>query len=275
MKQSIATVIANVPVADNVFVLRLEEPHLARDVRPGQFAHVRCVPPGTNGWDPLLRRPLSILRTGANARNSLPTEQYEIVYDVVGRGTALLAQLQPGDLIDVLGPLGRPFSIDRPTARLLLVGGGVGVVPLVALAEDALRRGVSVALLAGFRSAGKVFPAEQIPSEVEYVLATNDGSLGHAGFVTDLVPSYVSWADQICACGPVPMLKALASLRIPRRIPVQIAMEEHMGCAMGVCRACVVVTSEGNARVCREGPVFPLGEMRFSEGEPATVGLRS
>jgi dihydroorotate dehydrogenase electron transfer subunit len=264
VKQSLATVIANVSIGDGVFLLRLEDPDLARDVRAGQFAHVRCVETGSNATDPLLRRPLSVLRTGASARNALPTDQYEIVYDVVGRGTTLLTKLRPGEFLDALGPLGRPFTIERTTARLLLVGGGVGIVPLVALAEEALARGISVVLLAGFRSAGKLFPAQYLPAEVEYVVATNDGSAGHAGFVTEMLPAYATWADQVCACGPVPMLRALATTPIARRRPVQIAMEEHMGCAMGVCLGCVVPTRKGYQRVCRDGPVFNLAEMGWS-----------
>jgi len=119
------------------------------------------------------------------------------------------------------------------------------------------------------------------------VTTTDDGSFGVKGRVTDALASLLPWADQLCACGPWPMLAALGRLRdeavrasavFPGRqvlLDAQIAVEQHMGCAMGVCRACVVVTAEGNARVCREGPVFGLGEMRFSEGEPATVGLRA
>lgn len=264
MKQSLATVIANDLVAENVFVMRLEEPDQARDLRPGQFVHVRCVSPGNDGSDPLLRRPLSVLRTGANQRNNLPTNQYEIVFDVVGRGTAILAHLCAGDLVDVLGPLGRPFVISRATARLLLIGGGVGIVPLVALAEDALLRGIGVTLLSGFRTAAKVFPSHLIPPEVEYVIATNDGTAGHPGFVTEIARDYLSWADQICACGPVPMLRALAALNRVERRPVQIAMEEHMGCAVGVCLGCVVPTRRGYLRVCRDGPVFDLDDMGWA-----------
>jgi dihydroorotate dehydrogenase electron transfer subunit len=264
LKQAIASIIANDPIADGVFVLRLEEPEQARDVRAGQFVHVRCVAPGTQLSDPLLRRPLSVLRTGANPRNDLPTNQYEIVYDVVGRGTRLLANLRVGDFADVLGPLGRPFSIEKATSRLLLVGGGVGIVPLVALAEDALRRGIAVTLLAGFRTSGKVFPAKRVPAAVEYVVSTNDGTVGQRGVVTDIARGYLDWTDQICACGPVPMLRAVAKLGVAGRFPVQIAMEEHMGCAMGVCLGCVVPTRRGNQRVCRDGPVFDLVDMGWT-----------
>lgn len=266
MKTALASVIANEEVARDVRVLRLEEADQARDVRPGQFVHLRCAPAPVRASDPLLRRPLSVLRTGASARNDLPSSQYEVLYDVVGRGTELLSTLRPGDLVDVLGPLGQPFTLDRSARNLLLVGGGVGIVPLVALAEEALGKGLAVTLLAGFRSKDKVFPAARVPEDVEYVVATNDGSFGHAGLVTELVPAYLDWADQVCACGPVPMLKALGALdgvraRGKRGKPVQVAMEEHMGCAMGVCLGCVVPTRRGPKRVCRDGPVFDLGEM--------------
>jgi dihydroorotate dehydrogenase electron transfer subunit len=264
VKQALASVIANEPIAAGVYVLRLEEPDQARDVRPGQFVHLRCGPVGQPAADPLLRRPLSVLRTGASLHNDLPLGQYDVLYDVVGRGTGLLSHLRPGDLVDVLGPLGRPFAIERQTTRLLLVAGGVGIVPLVALAEEALERPVAVTLLAGFRTASKAFPAGMLPPEVEYVVTTDDGSHGRGGYVTSLVAEYASWADQVCACGPVPMLRALAQLDLSDRLPVTIAMEEHMGCAMGVCLGCVVPTRRGVQRVCRDGPVFNLRDMGWS-----------
>ncbi len=260
MKQALAMVIANEQVARGIFILRLEEPEQARDVKPGQFVHLRC---GTS-FDPLLRRPLSVLRTGASQQNYLPAYHYEVLYEVVGRGTELLSRLRPGDLVDVLGPLGRPFQIDRATRRLLLIGGGVGIVPLVALAEEAIRRDLSVTLLGGFQTSAKVFPPDRLPAEVEYQVATDDGSVGHRGVVTELVAEYLAWADQVCACGPVPMLRALAMLERPRRLPFSVAMEERMGCAMGVCLGCVVPTKHGLQRVCRDGPVFELDEIRWT-----------
>ena len=260
MKRALASVIANEEIAQGVFIVCLEEQDQARDIQPGQFIHVRC---GTDN-DPLLRRPLSVLRTGASPVNKLRASHYEVLYDVVGRGTEILSRARAGDLLDVLGPLGRPFKIERNTRHLLLVGGGVGIVPLVALAEEAIRRDVTVTLLCGFRTASKVFPADRLPAEVEYHVATDDGSTGHRGFVTKLTEDHVSWADQICACGPVAMLKALAKLERPRALPVQIAMEERMGCAMGVCLGCVVPTRHGPRRVCRDGPVFSIDEMGWT-----------
>jgi dihydroorotate dehydrogenase electron transfer subunit len=137
----------------------------------------------------------------------------------------------------------------------------------------------------GGRSVAYLWPSDRLPAGVEYVTTTDDGSFGTRGRVTDVLPGLLAWTDQLLACGPWPMLAALGRLRdaaeraaatYPGRrtlLDAQIAVEQHMGCAMGVCRACVVVTSEGNARVCREGPVFALGDIAFEAGEPATVGV--
>ena len=258
MKQVLATVRENREIAEDTYRMRLRAPEIAAHAKAGQFVHVRPSPIGESGifsFDPLLRRPLSLLR--ADPRSG----EFEILYDVVGRGTALLARARVADELDVLGPLGRPFELAPKTRHALLVGGGIGVVPLLMLAESALAKDVAVTLLAGYRNAAKAFPTDLIPPEVEYVVATDDGSLGRPGFVTEAVPEYLLWADQVFACGPLPMLQALGRLEIPRSLPVQISMEEHMGCAMGVCLGCVVETKHGLKRVCRDGPVFSLREM--------------
>ncbi|MBI2938895.1 MAG: dihydroorotate dehydrogenase electron transfer subunit [Chloroflexi bacterium] len=255
MKQLVTLVTANVEVAARVHVLRFAALGIAQTARPGQFVHLRCA----RESDPLLRRPLSVLRTVRDPANR-PVEA-EVLLDVVGRGTALLSQIRPGDALDVLGPLGRPFEVLPTTRRALLIGGGVGIAPLIALAQDLLPRGVEVVLLAGFRSAAKAFPAALVPPEAEYVVATDDGSLGHQGLVTELVGEYRPWADQAFACGPIPMLRALAGLRLHDALPTQVAVEEHMGCAMGVCLGCVVPTRKGLRRVCHDGPVFDIREM--------------
>lgn len=258
MKQLIAPIVSNVEVAQNTYLLRLRAPEIAAHAGPGQFVHVRCAPVGTAlspSWDPLLRRPLSVLRTRREAG------EFEVLYDVVGRGTTILSGARPGESLDVLGPLGRPFEVKARTRHLLLVGGGVGVVPLVALAEQALAGQRLVTLIAGFRTAAKVLPSGLLPPELEYVVATDDGSAGRPGLVTEAVGEYLSWADQLFACGPLSMLKALARLPLPRSLPVQVSLEERMGCAMGVCLGCVVQTRRGLQRVCRDGPVFDLREL--------------
>jgi dihydroorotate dehydrogenase electron transfer subunit len=258
LRQVLATVRENREIAESTYRMRLRAPDVAAHARPGQFVHVRPAPVGESGTfslDPLLRRPLSILRADPK------TGEIEILYEVVGRGTSLLARARSADELDILGPLGRPFEIAPNTRHALLVGGGIGVVPLVMLAAAALARDVAVTLLAGYQTAAKAFPTSLIPPEAEYVVATDDGSLGRPGFVTASVSEYLPWADQVFACGPVPMLQALGRLDIPRSLPVQISMEEHMGCAMGVCLGCVVRTRHGLKRVCRDGPVFSLREM--------------
>jgi dihydroorotate dehydrogenase electron transfer subunit len=236
--------------------------------------HVR---PGV-GWDPLLRRPYSFCRIDRRAG------EIELIVKPLGPGGLWIAERRAGDALDLLGPLGTSFVVRRDTRNLLLVAGGTGIAPMRVIAEhEAPRRNVT--LVMGGRSVAHLWPSDRLPPTVEYVTTTDDGSFGTRGRVTDVLPDLLAWADQLLACGPWPMLAALGRLRdsaeraaatYPGRrtlLEAQIAVEQHMGCAMGVCRACVIVTSEGNARVCREGPVFPLGDIAFEAGEPATVGV--
>ena len=243
-------VTANQTIMPGTHVLTLEAPALARAAVPGQFVHIRV----GESWDPLLRRPMSIFRIRPN--------QVSLMVRSVGRGSDEIARSRPGDLLDCLGPLGRGFSQDQHATRLLLVGGGYGVAPLIALAEQALPRGAEIVLLVGAASAEYVFPAAEVPPAVEYYAATVDGSLGQAGLVTELVPRFLSWADAVYGCGPTGMLESLARACAPRPgLPVQLAMEQQMGCAMGVCLACVTPTVHGYKRVCRDGPVFSAEEL--------------
>jgi dihydroorotate dehydrogenase electron transfer subunit len=189
--------------------------------------------------------------------------QMQLMVRSVGPGSAWLVQREPGDELDCLGPQGHGFRLDPHKRNLLLVGGGYGVAPLVGLAERALARGTSVVLAVGAATAAHVFPARLLPAEVEYLVATDDGSAGHHGLVTELVPDRLAWAEMVYACGPVPMMAALAEIlrqRAPSK-PARIAMEERMGCAMGVCLGCVVETHKGPQRVCTEGPVFDIRQI--------------
>ncbi|MCC6177800.1 MAG: dihydroorotate dehydrogenase electron transfer subunit [Chloroflexi bacterium] len=254
-----ATVMANDEIMPGTHALELESTALAAGAAPGQFVHVRC----TQGWDPLLRRPISIFRirpTGVS-----------LMVRALGPGSSIIAQSAVGTEIDCLGPLGRPFTIVPGARRLVMLGGGYGVAPLVGLAEQALKQGCEVVLLVGAATAPFVFPADLLPPEVEYAVATMDGSLGHRGYVTELLPKYLDWSDAVYACGPTPMLEAIARQTRPARFgvagamrsdkPVQLALEQHMGCAMGVCLGCVVPTRRGYQRVCRDGPVFGADDL--------------
>jgi dihydroorotate dehydrogenase electron transfer subunit len=218
-----------------------------------------------------------------------------IHFRTIGRGTEWFTRLRPGDAVDMLGPLGRPFEVDPRSRHLLLIAGGLGMAGVRALADEALRDGRQVTLLFGAASARDVYPSSLLPDEVEYVIATDDGSVGHHGFVTELVPDYEAWADQAFACGPAPMLAALARLAEGRRQRLgvarlgrkrgggkvdppgstaarrkaflQVSMEQNMGCAVGACLGCVVLGTNGQPqRVCREGPVFASDEVAWDSG---------
>lgn len=293
MRQEYVRVAGCGQVAPGLHLLRLQAPWLAQAARPGQFVHVRC----GGSYDPLLRRPLSVHRVARRsaregdevarpqgerlgAAPALAADIHEsdratvgrllagevaLLFRVAGRGTAWLAARKPGDEVDVLGPLGRPFAISPSSRRLLLVAGGVGVAPLVMLAEEALAGGLAVALAAGARKAADIYPSHLLPPEVEYRVATEDGSAGQRGLVTELLPDLLDWADEVCACGPLPMLAALK--RLPRRLGsarVQASLEGHMGCALGVCYGCVVETRRGPQRVCQDGPVFDLDQLELA-----------
>jgi dihydroorotate dehydrogenase electron transfer subunit len=255
-------------------------PDLASGSRAGQFVHVKT------GDDSgmILRRPFSI--NTADPISGIIT----IHFRVIGRGTGWFTRLRQGDQVEMLGPLGRPFEVDPRSQHLLLIAGGLGMAGVRMLADEALRDGRQVTLLFGAASAREVYPSSLLPDEIEYVVATDDGSLGHHGYVTELLADYESWADQAFACGPTPMLGALAKLAASRRQRLgvatlgrkrgggkqdaigspaarrkaflQVSMEQNMGCAVGACLGCVVLSVTGTPqRVCREGPVFAAEEL--------------
>jgi dihydroorotate dehydrogenase electron transfer subunit len=260
-----------------------EAPWLAGSgVRAGQFLHVRT--PDHSGL--VLRRPFSI--------NTLDraTGTVTIHFRITGKGTEWIARSRPGEALEMLGPLGRPFEVDPRSRHLLLVAGGLGMAGVRLLADQALGEGRQVTLLFGATGIGEVYPSSLLPDEVEYVVATDDGSLGHRGFVTGLVPDYEAWADQAFACGPMPMLAALSRIargrdrrlgvarlgrkgagrsrpagtpQARRKAWLQVSLEQNMGCAVGACLGCVVIGVNGPQRVCREGPVFAAEELDWEE----------
>ncbi len=257
-------------------------PGLVGAARAGQFVHVRT--PDYSGL--VLRRPFSINTYDRKAGDMT------VHFRVTGVGTLWLARMRPGERAQMLGPLGRPFEVDPRSRNVLLVAGGLGMAGVRALADEALAAGRNVVLLFGAASAAQVYPSSLLPEEVEYVVATDDGSFGHHGLVTDLVARFEAWADQCFACGPQPMLAALARLasgrrarlgvaalgprrgkgtraaplgsrQARRRAWLQVSMEQNMGCAVGACLGCVVMGVDGPQRVCREGPVFAAEEIAW------------
>lgn len=285
MRLAAAELVESRQVLPAQWIQSFHAPELATGSRAGQFVHVRT----GDCTGLVLRRPFSL--NTADPVSGIVT----IHFRTIGRGTAWLTRLRPGDRLDMLGPLGRPFEVDPRSRHLLLVAGGLGIAGLRMLVDEAIRDGRQVVLLFGAASARDVYPSSLLPDEVEYVVATEDGSLGQAGRVTDLVPGYEAWADQAFACGPQPMLAALARLAAGRRERLgvaklgrkrgggkqdppgspaarrksflQVSMEQNMGCAVGACLGCVVMGVSGQPqRVCREGPVFAAEEIAWEGG---------
>ncbi|MCL4531761.1 MAG: dihydroorotate dehydrogenase electron transfer subunit [Actinobacteria bacterium] len=254
MKLETATILETTRVTEDLWAVRLQAPRIAQEARPGQFVHVRI----GDAIDPLLRRPMSIYRIGSDT--------IDFLVRMAGRGSRMMVEKPAGEELDCLGPLGNGFTVHPTTRNLLMVGGGSGVAPLVALAEQAVAKGLSVVLLFGARSADRVFPARLLPPELEYAVATDDGSLGRRGVVTDLLPDYLGWADAVYACGPRAMF--LSMLEVVRRAnvqkSVQLSLEENMACGVGACFGCVVETRHGEMKsVCDDGPVFEMRELAW------------
>ncbi|MEO8458738.1 MAG: dihydroorotate dehydrogenase electron transfer subunit, partial [Chloroflexota bacterium] len=203
-----------------------------------------------------LPRPMSFHRF----RQAGTEWQFAILYDVRGRGTSWLAKRRAGDEIGIFGPLGRGYELKEDTQNVLLVAGGMGVAAVIALADEAVAAGKSVMLLQGARNSELLFPHALLPTDVEAISATDDGSAGHKGVVTGLLAEHLPWADQTFACGPNPMFASMAAVvkGARSRKPVQALMEERMGCGTGVCYGCAVFTRKGVRLVCKDGPMFDL-----------------
>lgn len=228
-------------------------PEMAESAAPGQFVHLRC-------GDKPLRRPISICaidRTNGALR---------LVFEVRGAGTAWLAARKAGETLDVLGPLGNGFSLPEEGEGILLIGGGIGTPPLLGVAQAIPGR--TEAIL-GFRNAQASILAKDFALACANVqLATDDGSLGYHGLVTDLLKMRLASGEPctaILACGPTPMLKAVSALALEQGISCQVSLEERMGCGVGACLVCACKTREADGEhyrhVCKDGPVFDAREV--------------
>ncbi len=231
---------------------------------PGQFLML-----GSGTRDPLLPRPYSILRANRPTSGGADDASLDLLVFTGGRGGLRLGDAHAGDAFPALGPLGNGYTLGERVRRALLIAVGHGIAPMIALAETALARGVEVTMLVGAPQASGLLPLTYLPEDAEVVVATADGSRGHHGAVTDLVPTYLEWADAIYAYANEATYSALRdALRAYRGTrtmpPVQAAMERSMACGMGVCLGCVIETTSGFKTVCREGPVFPLEQLVLS-----------
>ena len=251
MEQVTATLISNIEVMPAAHLLWLESPQIASQTQPGQFIMVRC------GQETILRRPLSI--------HQLDGDRIALLFAVVREGTHWLSRCQAGDRIDLLGPLGNGYRIHPDSHRLLLVAGGIGIAPLRFLADKAVEQGKKVTMLLGASTAAQLYPGHFLPSAAEVIIATEDGTAGEKGVLTDLLPDFIGQADQVFACGPLPMYQAMAQMTELQSRPAQISLEVRMGCGRGVCYGCTVKTGHGLKQVCTDGPVFELDDILWDD----------
>lgn len=262
MKQISVRIINNNEISPGFYKIRLESPYLARTAKPGQFVEVRC----SEGNNPLLRRPLGC--------HKISPEGIEMLYEVVGDGTEILSRKKAGDQIDVIGPLGSGFDIEghepgTGSRVAVLVAGGIGVAPLVALAEEVARRKTKIYTLIGACKRSHVLCENDFKrSGAKVMVATEDGSKGKKGLVTDILKDLLASGPRspaaIYACGPTAMLKAVAKIARGKRITCQVSLEERMACGVGVCLGCPVkVKAGGYKMVCKDGPVFTAEDIAW------------
>lgn len=242
-----AQVIENRDIGTLVKELVLYAPEIAAQAVPGQFLHIRVA---NATYHPLLRRPLSISDVDAEA-GTIST-----IYRIVGHGTACLATLSNSDLVDTMGPLGNGFTIQGK--RPLLVGGGMGLAPLVCLAGALCPRPMEV--LMGGRTEEEMFWVDMFTDMCSNLhITTDDGTLGSQGVTLDLLPDLLKTGnfDMIYTCGPHVMMDGVAKLAQEYQIPCQISLEEYMACGVGGCLSCTCATTDGSRKkVCTDGPVF-------------------
>jgi dihydroorotate dehydrogenase electron transfer subunit len=280
MEQTLATIASNVEVMPGIHLMWIEAPNIACSVLPGQFITVRC-------GDFTLRRPFSV--------HQVSPREIALLFKVAGKGTLWLSQRQTGDRIDTLGPLGKGFSIEPGSKNLLLVAGGIGIAPLVFLMQHALSQH-QITLIHGASTAAQLYPfsfagnkqnkLSPLPKGGQFIPITEDGSMGKKGMATDILPDFLDWADQVYACGPLDMYRAMALTLnpsplkgegktivgeglVPSHNPklrkCQVSLEVRMGCGFGACYGCTINTKKGLKQVCRDGPVFELDDIIWQE----------
>ncbi len=252
----------NIPVGPDYYKMELIAPEIVLAGKPGQFVHLKVN--SDNSYDPLLRRPFSI--HNIDQKYGL----LSLIYRVAGKGTTRMSKFIENKEIDLLGPLGTGFKTDFKNKNILIIGGGMGIVPLYYLSK-VLDGNNNILVLLGGNSAAEIDYFYNIFTDLslEVKLATIDGGRGYQGTVVDLWEN-ISQGEQkdpdfIYTCGPEAMLKTVQQMAREKGIPGQLLLEKRMGCGIGVCLSCVCKTVNGNKRVCREGPVFSLAEVIFDE----------
>ena len=255
--KELGTVLSQECIAPDIYSMWILTDEIAEAAVPGQFISLYC-----RDGSRLLPRPISLCEIDREKK------ALRIVYRVAGKGTAEFAGLKAGDTLEILGPLGNGFPLERCSGgkRAFLIGGGIGIPPMVELAKQL--KGEKQAVI-GYRNS-QMFLNKELESEAALYVATEDGSYGTKGNVLDAIRENGLWADVIYACGPIPMLRALQAYAQEKNIECWLSLEERMACGVGACLACVCRSKEidghshvHNKRVCKDGPVFLSTEVEL------------
>jgi dihydroorotate dehydrogenase electron transfer subunit len=255
-----ALVISNNEVGPSLFEMELAASQTVPLCQPGQFVHLRV----SSTHDPLLRRPLSLYDVDKN-RGTIT-----LLYKIAGRGTDLLSRTQAGSYIDIMGPLGRPFSFPTAGKTVVLVGGGVGIAPLLYLARQLMEKGCGVKVLYGSQSSRELVALprfQQLGVEIE--TAAWDLESGYQGLVTDLLAERISGQNIgfLYTCGPEPMMAKVAEYARRYNLKGELSLEQHMACGVGACLGCARKLADRDShyvKVCKDGPVFGLDEVEVN-----------
>lgn len=248
-------VLSNREIKPKYFSIEIKSPSISKNAKAGQFVTIRC----GEATAPLLRRPFSFHRINGSS--------FEVLYEVLGRGTNILASKKPGEKIDILGPLGNGFSASKSNSKSILVAGGIGVAPLLALAQALVKsKKNQIHAIIGARDRKRLLCSEDFNElGIKPIIATDDGSYGKKGFASDVLDEMLKkvGADlpTIFACGPEPMLREIAHIVRKRGMECYASLEENIACGVGACLGCAVKTKSGYKLVCKDGPVFNLNEI--------------
>ena len=252
MRLEDAKIVSRQQRAEGLYAISLESPEVAHETRPGQFLNIRI----ENAAVPLLRRPFSVSR--------IEGDTVEILFNIVGRGTGILATKQAGDRLNILGPLGVPFRIEGEYDLAVIVAGGLGVAPFPLLTSALQKQGKHVRSFLGCRTGAQVTQKHLLNVQV----ATDDGTSGFHGTVVQLLENY--WKKEnpgkakIFGCGPTRMMKALSDFARSRNIECELSLEGDMACGIGICQGCPVERTSGEKKyslVCVEGPTFNCNDV--------------
>lgn len=252
-------VIEHKQLNENLYEIEFICPDISFKCEPGQFVHIKA---GVNN-EPLLRRPFSLYDVDKQLGS------IKLLYKIVGKGTRLLTNIRTKESIDVMGPLGRGFSLPESSKNVLLIGGGVGIAPLVYLARVLKNHQCNVKVLHGTENRRQLVAFDKLREiGAEFLPSTNDGSCGFRGLVTELLRKKIDVRkiDYIYTCGPEPMMAAVAEFAKEKGIPGEVSLEEYMACGVGACLGCARKLKSQDShykKVCVDGPVFSMADVEL------------